>query len=109
MNIGLKIIKKDGTIVDFDEQKIISAINKSANRVLLKLTDADFDLILKSIKKILKKQKKEILTVEDIHCSVEITLDSLFQEVAKSYRDYRNYKSNCSQTLSFFSRFLYLA
>ena len=34
----MKIIKKNGTLVEFDGQKIINAITKSAERAMVKLT-----------------------------------------------------------------------
>ena len=40
----MKVIKKDGTLEDFDYQKIINACSKSANRALENLSDKDYGL-----------------------------------------------------------------
>ena len=42
MNYTIKIIKKDGTLEDYTEQKIINACSLAANRALLKLTNNDY-------------------------------------------------------------------
>ena len=39
----MRVIKKDGTLEDFDFNKIKIAVSKSAERVLIKLNDSDYD------------------------------------------------------------------
>lgn len=39
----MKVIKKDGTLEDFDYQKIINACSKSASRALENLSDKDYE------------------------------------------------------------------
>ena len=39
----VKIIKKDGTLEIFNEQKIVVAISKSADRVMVKLTPQNIE------------------------------------------------------------------
>ena len=42
----MKVIKKDGTLEEFDGQKIVNAVSKSAARVMVTITDSDFhDLV----------------------------------------------------------------
>ena len=41
----VRIIKKDGTLEDFDENKIIAAVTKSANRVMYKFKKSETDMI----------------------------------------------------------------
>ena len=85
-----KIIKKDGTIVNYDDIKIVNAINKSADRVLETISNEDMKSILSDIKDIVKD--KEFIPVLDMHAVVVKTLDKYNQYVANSYREYRNYK-----------------
>lgn len=85
-----KIIKKDGTIVNYDDAKIVNAINKSADRVLETISNEDMISILSDIKETVKD--KEFMTVLDMHAIVVKTLDKYNQHVANSYREYRNYK-----------------
>ena len=37
----MKIVKKDGTLSEYNDAKIINAISKSAERVLVKFTDEE--------------------------------------------------------------------
>ena len=41
----MQIIKKDGTLENYDEQKIINACNKAARRAMIKLSDEDYRII----------------------------------------------------------------
>ena len=42
----MKVLKKDNTLQEYDEQKIIDAINKSANRALFSFTSDDYSYYL---------------------------------------------------------------
>lgn len=41
----IKVVKKDGTKEDFNVQKVVIAVNKSAYRALIKFTDEELDYI----------------------------------------------------------------
>ena len=60
----LQIIKKDKTLEQYDEQKIINACNKAARRAMIDLSDADYQIICNAVwdKKILKYMKCIILS-----------------------------------------------
>lgn len=88
----MEVIKKDGTRVKYNEEKIINAINKSAERVLEKIDKEKMEEILKDIKKIVTI--REEVTVLEMHGLVVKVLDSYYPSVANSYREYRNYKSD---------------
>lgn len=42
----IRVIKKDGTKEDFNVQKVVVAVNKSAYRALIKFTDEELELYL---------------------------------------------------------------
>ena len=90
------IIKKDGTFQEFQPDKIKIAVNKSATRVMQKLSDYDLNFIVEYVhnkaKEIAKQNNTTTVTVPEIHNLVEKALDKVNPEVAKSYRDYRDYK-----------------
>lgn len=88
----MEVIKKDGTRVKYNEEKIINAINKSAERVLEKIDKEKMEEILKDIKKIVTT--REEVTVLEMHGLVVKVLDNYYPSVANSYREYRNYKSD---------------
>jgi len=84
----MKVIKRDGSIVEYDSNKIISAI-ENANKEVLQ----EDRIVKKDIRKIItyieKLNKKRIL-VEDIQDIIEIKLMELGKyELAKKYIVYR--------------------
>ena len=89
----MKVIKKDGSIVDFDRQKIKNAIEKSADRVMVNLKESTKELICDDVEKFVLENFKDNVTVLKLHNIVEKILDMHEPEVAKSYREYRNYKT----------------
>ena len=92
------IIKKDKTLDPFNEDKIKVAITKSADRVMIKLTDSQKDEVVCKVIKGLKEQftlSDDLkIPIETMHSLVEKALEDTLPEVAKSYRDYRNYKQD---------------
>ncbi len=88
----MKVIKKDNTKVMFDKNKIINAINKSAERVLVKLSEKDCEKVCNYVIKMCEKESE--IEVSNLHKLVEKALDNVNSEVARSYREYRNYKKD---------------
>ena len=86
----MQVIKKDGTKEPFNSQKIINAVEKSAERAMYHLTDNDKINILNFVD-IATKEKSEV-SINEMHVIVENALDTINSKVAKAYRDYRNYK-----------------
>ena len=91
----MDVIKKDLTKESFNDQKIVDAVSKSAARVMVNLTSKDYKEIIDLVwDELIAEDVDECneCTVEDIHNAVEAALDEFNPAVAKSYRDYRNYK-----------------
>ena len=88
----MNVIKKDNRCVPFDFEKIKSAVGKSADRVNVSLSDKDFEKIEKIVKEEVEKEKQNNVPVSKMHNFVECALDKVNKDVAKAYRDYRNYK-----------------
>ncbi|MDD7076864.1 MAG: anaerobic ribonucleoside-triphosphate reductase, partial [Lachnospiraceae bacterium] len=86
------VIKKDGTHEEFNVQKIIVAVNKSAARILYKFTDQELQFLCNFAKEKAESLNKEGITIQEMHNIVEGALEAVNPAVAKSYRDYRNYK-----------------
>lgn len=93
-----QIVKKNGNLEDYSFIKIKEAVNKSAQRVLVKLTNEDFNNLQNIVEAELSKFKNNI-NVSDIHLIVENALDKVNPVVAKAYRDYRNYKIDYHEML----------
>ena len=91
----MKVIKKDLTVEPFNDQKIVDAVNKSASRVMIELTNEDYKRIIDLVWDELiadDVDENTTCTVEDLHNAVESALDEFNPKIAKSYKDYRNYK-----------------
>lgn len=95
----MKVIKKDNTKEPFNVQKVVVAVNKSAFRALVKFTDEEIDFICKFVESEAKKMGKEEIQISEMHNMVEGALERVNPKVAKSYRDYRNYKQDFVQML----------
>lgn len=95
----IHIIKKDGTKEPFQVKKVVNAVGKSAERVLVELTEEEKGRICELvIGKVEEEQMTEIPIVV-MHHVVEYALEQINPSVAKSYRDYRNYKQDFVQML----------
>lgn len=90
----MNVIKKDGTLEPYNFEKIRAAVNKSAGRVMVTLTDGDFKVIQAMVENKLNLMGKENVPIADMHNVVEGTLEEFNPTVAKSYKDYRNYKKD---------------
>lgn len=97
----MKVIKKDGTLEDYNEQKIINACNKAAIRSLVHLTEEDYANICNRVLNVIDEEdyfeenlNEDIIPVSDMHVIVENVLMELYPKVGESYRQYRNYKQD---------------
>ena len=90
----IKVVKKDGTKEEFNVQKVVVAVNKSAYRALVKFTDEELDFICKFVEDKVREMNIEEVQIAQMHNIVEGALDRVNPAVAKSYRDYRNYKQD---------------
>lgn len=87
----IKIIKKNGNLERFDPDRIRKAVTTSAERVMVDLTDEAVDKIIDIVKNMINTQTTNP-TVDQVHSFVESALDQVNPLVARSYREYRDYK-----------------
>ena len=90
----MRIIKKDGTLEQYDEQKIINACNKAARRAMVKLTNDDYQIICNAVWDKLVENDLEDTEIYDMHNIVESVLEEHYPVVSKMYKEYRNYKKD---------------
>ena len=93
-NNNILIVKKDGTLQSFKADKIKVAVSKSASRVLVKFSDEDLDRIVSDVLINIEAMHLDKIDIKMMHNLVEGSLEKYFPVVAKSYRDYRNYKQD---------------
>ena len=86
------VIKKDGTKEEFDVQKIVRAVNKSAERIMYSFTEKEIGFLCQYATDKAESLGKKEITIQEMHNIVEGALEQVNPAVAKSYRDYRNYK-----------------
>ena len=90
----VSVIKKDGTKESFNVQKVIVAIQKSAYRALTKFTDEEKQYICQTVVDRVNEMGEKQIPIQIMHNIVESALEDIKPVVAKSYRDYRNYKQD---------------
>ena len=96
----IKVVKKDGTKEDFNVQKVVVAVNKSAYRALITFTQEELDFICQFVgRKSQRDGRSPRYRSLQMHNIVEGALERVNPIVAKSYRDYRNYKQDFVQML----------
>ena len=89
------IIKKDNTEQKFDISKVVKAVSKSAERCMYTFTPEE----IRKIKNLVTSMAVEYahnhdgkIPISAMHNFAEKALDTIDEKIAKSYRDYRNYK-----------------
>ena len=88
------VIKKDNTHEAWNVQKVVVAVNKSAYRAMVKFTQEELDFICSFVEEKARSLGREGIPIAEMHNIVEAALEQVKPEVAKSYRDYRNYKQD---------------
>ena len=92
----MRVVKKDGTIEEYQEQKIIDACNKAARRAMVELSNQDYEKILNDVWEEIEENYDDDTSIEiyDMHNIVEAVLEEDYPKVAKMYKEYRNYKKD---------------
>lgn len=93
------VVKKDGALEEFDVKKVEDAVNKSACRVLIEFTDEERKFICQFVEEKVSELNIDKIEIAQMHNIVEGALERVNPQVAKSYRDYRNYKQDFVQML----------
>ena len=83
----MQVIKKDGTLEQYDEQKIINACNLSAKRALMSLDSTDYSAICNRVLEIIEEENyyeeeydEVIIPVLDMHAIVERVFTEYMEE-----------------------------
>ena len=88
------VVKKDGSKELFNVQKVITAVGKSAYRALTKFSDEEKRHICEDVIGKVNEMELNEIPIPVMHNIVESALEDVKPIVAKSYRDYRNYKQD---------------
>ncbi len=93
------VVKKDGSLEEFNVQKVVDAVGKSATRVLVNFTPEQERFICQFVEERVEDLNLDHIQIAQMHNIVEGALERVDPTVAKSYRDYRNYKQDFVQML----------
>ncbi len=93
MTKDIMIVKRNGNLEKFDSNRVKKAVTSSAERVMVDLTDEALDNIVSKVLELLNTQTSNP-TVEQVHSCCEAALETINPLVAKSYREYRDYKKD---------------
>ena len=63
---NVKVVKKDGTKEEFNVQKVVVAVNKSAYRALIKFSQKDIDFICHFVEEKVEEYFKKILDANKV-------------------------------------------
>ena len=88
------VVKKDGSFEDFNVQKVVNAVGKSAYRALTKFSEEEKGQICQYVCDKVDELGVDEIPIPIMHNIVESALEQVKPIVAKSYRDYRNYKQD---------------
>lgn len=94
MNKLIRVKKKDGTLEDYNADKIRSAVKKSADRTMVMLSEEQMEKICREVMLTVVGTCKDEIEVTLLHNMVESVLEHIDKRVAESYRNYRNYKQD---------------
>ena len=92
--LPVRMIKKDGSEEAFNIEKVVNAVGKSAYRALTSFSEEEKRKICQYVVEKVDELEMEEIPIPVMHNIVESALEQIKPIVAKSYRDYRNYKQD---------------
>ena len=82
----LYVIKKDGTREEFNPQKIVAAVNKSAERILYTFSDEEKDFICRFAQEHADSLGKNEIEIQEMHNIVEGYFQSGSRKTGTAYK-----------------------
>lgn len=82
----IRVIKKDNTKEEFNVQKVVNAVNKSATRVMYEFTPTEIEYICSYVTEKAEAFHTDEITIAQMHNIVEGALEATNPDVAKSYK-----------------------
>ena len=73
----VKVVKKDGTKEDFNVQKVISAISKSAERAMITFSKAELNFICEFVEEKVQELDQELIPIPQMHNIVAVSYTHL--------------------------------
>ena len=89
----IMIVKRNGNLEKLDLEKVKEDVKSSAERVMVDLTDDALNMIVDRLVTLLNTQISNA-TIEQVQSLLGEAIESINPLVAKSYREYRDYKKD---------------
>lgn len=94
----IKVIKKDSTLEEFNKEKIVKAISKTALRCNVDLDENIGNQVADAVfSRLLPEDGVRHIHVSDLHEEVELVLQDFNSELAKEYVSFRGYKKQMKE------------
>lgn len=90
----LIVIGKNNQHKKFNKNKILIAVQKSAERLNKSLSKEQEDRLIYLVLRNIENLQITEIPVSTMHKIVEVSLDDIDKDIATSYRNYRNYKQD---------------
>jgi len=90
----MEVIKKTGASVEWDFDKITTAITKSANRCGVQIKDDRLQKFKELVENEVQTAYGGLINISELHNIIENNLKTISPKIAKSYKEYRNYKKD---------------
>lgn len=91
--------KKTGVLEEWKPEKIEKAVQKSAQRTKSLLSDDEVSEVIALVENECLTRADNVISIEDVHSSVERALGEVRPDVAKSYIDYRNVRKSWAKMM----------
>lgn len=100
--MNMIVIKKDGTEQPFNIEKVITATSKSAERANHEFEEWELKVLISTVMSMSEDYAKNHngeIPINKMHVFAETALDKINPDIAKAYREYRNYKVDFCEML----------
>ena len=100
--MNMIVIKKDGTEQPFNIEKVITATSKSAERANHEFEEWELKVLIDTVMSMSEEYAKNHngeIPINKMHVFAETALDKINPDIAKAYREYRNYKVDFCEML----------
>lgn len=102
--LKLQIVKRDGSIENYNREKITKGLSRASNRSSEKLTDDEINLIIENVELSLKS-KGETCSSSTVYSLVTHYLNGVNQDILQDFLSFNKYKDKWAESFSKVSEF----
>lgn len=102
--LDLQIVKRDGSIENYNREKIIKGLSRASNRSSEKLTDEEINLIIENVELSLESVG-ETCSSSTVYSLVTHYLNGVNQDILQDFLSFNKYKDKWAESFSKVSEF----